>query len=116
MHRVMMVVGSWLLISWKIQSPQVTQSPSSGNERERIGRVNRKVCRGRGHKETKEISHIYGTLYSLTMIHREGLRSTMASLKKIVRLCHSAKQKELFLIGVPFSGGQVKYQTNSILI
>lgn len=25
---------------------------------------------------------------------------------QIVRLCHSGKQKELFLIGVPFSGGQ----------
>ena len=49
------------------------------------------------------------------VIRRLSLRSTMATQKKIVRLCHSAKQKELFLIGVPFSGGQVKYQTNSML-
>lgn len=28
--------------------------------------------------------------------------------KKIARPCYSGKQQELFLIGVPFSGGQVK--------
>lgn len=54
------------------------------------------------------------TLNFPIMMRRLSFVSTMAFPKKIVRLLHSAKQKELFLIGVPFSGGQVKYQTNSI--
>ncbi|KAL9952043.1 hypothetical protein ACROYT_G039243 [Oculina patagonica] len=40
------------------------------------------------------------------MIRRLGLGPATAAQKKIARFCHSRKQKELFLIGVPFSGGQ----------
>lgn len=38
------------------------------------------------------------------IVHRWRLRPIVA--KKIARLCHSGKKQELFLIGVPFSGGQ----------
>lgn len=81
-------------------------SPSGGKERERMRRVHWKVCKGRGDKGTKSPLFIAITMTVPIVIRRLGLRSTM---KKIVRLCHSTKQKELFLIGVPFSGGQVKY-------
>lgn len=40
------------------------------------------------------------------IMRRLSFRSTVAFPKKIIRFSHSAKQKELFLIGVPFSGGQ----------
>ena len=95
----------------------LTHSPHSssiGRERERIRRVNREVCRGRGHRGTKNHMTKTMTMNLPIMIRRLSFVSTMSFPKKIVRLLHSAKQKELFLIGVPFSGGQVKYQTNSI--
>ena len=54
--------------------------------------------------------HIKMTMNFPIMIRRLSFGSTMALPKKIIRFSHAEKQKELFLIGVPFSGGQVKYQ------
>lgn len=36
-----------------------------------------------------------------------GLGPAMAAPNRIVRFYHMGREKELFLIGVPFSGGQV---------
>lgn len=93
-----------------LSAPAALPSPVV-EEREEMGRVKTEVWRGRGQEE-KNVP--CGRMNVLTMIRRLGLGPATAAPKKIARFCHSRKQKELFLIGVPFSGGQVKYRLTEI--